>query len=412
MLFFVGIVLSYPICCTTAKTACSLYSRKRILDDSDAAAETAAAETMRATVVASRAAARAPCERATRARAPWTRPPPRAAARALLRAADKASRTSARVGAGRGPPRESASASAPASATSSSSPSDDDDDDDDARIPRAEALRRTDAVLAQADAPPNDVLRAIASASDASGLPPERCVWVVRLWGHASRRWSLPEMLAALRLLDGADAAELIRLVGRNGAHASARGIYREVAAPENASWRARRENAGGATLVAMAWTNDATRGRGDDADAMWEELHEMARRGDVDVDAIRRAGGGGGGGGGGGSENGRSHSPRRQRAEVFALEIASKSRKRPRAAAEAYDTFRNGEGDGEGARGGGGGGSARRTTTRASTCSTRRIRTARCARLLPIRPRSRGERRSLRTFPGVTLHPRFPFNV
>jgi hypothetical protein len=32
--------------------------------------------------------------------------------------------------------------------------------------------------------------------------------------------------------------------------------------------------------------------------------------------------------------------------------------------------------------------------------------------RLLPIRPRSRGERRSLRTFAVVTLHPRFPFNV
>ena len=32
--------------------------------------------------------------------------------------------------------------------------------------------------------------------------------------------------------------------------------------------------------------------------------------------------------------------------------------------------------------------------------------------RLLPVRPRSRGERRSLRTFPVVTLHPRFPFNV
>ena len=32
--------------------------------------------------------------------------------------------------------------------------------------------------------------------------------------------------------------------------------------------------------------------------------------------------------------------------------------------------------------------------------------------RLLPIRPRSRGERRSLRTFPVVTLHPRSPFNV
>ena len=32
--------------------------------------------------------------------------------------------------------------------------------------------------------------------------------------------------------------------------------------------------------------------------------------------------------------------------------------------------------------------------------------------RLLPIRPRSRGARRSLRTSPVVTLHPRFPFNV
>ena len=34
-----------------------------------------------------------------------------------------------------------------------------------------------------------------------------------------------------------------------------------------------------------------------------------------------------------------------------------------------------------------------------------------RAVRLLPIRPRSRGARRSLRTFPVVTLHPRFPFN-
>ena len=32
--------------------------------------------------------------------------------------------------------------------------------------------------------------------------------------------------------------------------------------------------------------------------------------------------------------------------------------------------------------------------------------------RLLPIRPRSRCARRSLRTFPVVALHPRFPFNV
>ena len=32
--------------------------------------------------------------------------------------------------------------------------------------------------------------------------------------------------------------------------------------------------------------------------------------------------------------------------------------------------------------------------------------------RLVPIRPRSRCERRFLRTFHDVTLRPRFPFNV
>jgi fructose-1,6-bisphosphatase I len=31
--------------------------------------------------------------------------------------------------------------------------------------------------------------------------------------------------------------------------------------------------------------------------------------------------------------------------------------------------------------------------------------------RPLPVRPRSRGARRSSRTFPVVALHPRFPFN-
>jgi hypothetical protein len=40
------------------------------------------------------------------------------------------------------------------------------------------------------------------------------------------------------------------------------------------------------------------------------------------------------------------------------------------------------------------------------------RMRAEAQVRLLPIRPRSRGARRSLRTFPVVTLHPRFPFNV
>ena len=41
-------------------------------------------------------------------------------------------------------------------------------------------------------------------------------------------------------------------------------------------------------------------------------------------------------------------------------------------------------------------------------TTTTRQVE----VRLLPIRPRSRGARRSLRTFPVVTLHPRFPFNA
>ena len=45
-------------------------------------------------------------------------------------------------------------------------------------------------------------------------------------------------------------------------------------------------------------------------------------------------------------------------------------------------------------------------------TSWTRIERAAAAVRLLPIRPRSRGARRSLRTFPVVTLHPRFPFNV
>ena len=59
----------------------------------------------------------------------------------------------------------------------------------------------------------------------------------------------------------------------------------------------------------------------------------------------------------------------------------------------------------------------ARRRATRRRVASSPRSRTTsssarRSVRLLPVRPRSRGERRSLRTFPVVTLHPRFPFNV
>ena len=52
-----------------------------------------------------------------------------------------------------------------------------------------------------------------------------------------------------------------------------------------------------------------------------------------------------------------------------------------------------------------------RRRSARAAAAAATAATTA-AVRLLPIRPRSRGERRSLRTFPVVTLHPRFPFNV
>jgi len=48
------------------------------------------------------------------------------------------------------------------------------------------------------------------------------------------------------------------------------------------------------------------------------------------------------------------------------------------------------------------------RSGTRSRVSGGRRT----AVRLLPIRPRSRGARRSLRTFPVVTFHPRFPFNV
>ncbi|EEH52570.1 uncharacterized protein MICPUCDRAFT_63787 [Micromonas pusilla CCMP1545] len=54
----------------------------------------------------------------------------------------------------------------------------------------------------------------------------------------------------------------------------------------------------------------------------------------------------------------------------------------------------------------------ASRGEPRARAATSRRARRRRAVRLLPIRPRSRCERRSLRTFPVVALHPRFPFNV
>ena len=44
--------------------------------------------------------------------------------------------------------------------------------------------------------------------------PPARCVWHNKLWAHAVRRWTLPELLAALKAVDGAGFAEVVRLCG------------------------------------------------------------------------------------------------------------------------------------------------------------------------------------------------------
>jgi hypothetical protein len=40
-----------------------------------------------------------------------------------------------------------------------------------------------------------EALYALEDCSRASGLPLNRCVWVGLMWGHAARRWALPELL-------------------------------------------------------------------------------------------------------------------------------------------------------------------------------------------------------------------------
>lgn len=113
------------------------------------------------------------------------------------------------------------------------------------RIPRSEALRRMEAVLSRKPAVA-EFLDALREVSELAGLPMGRCVWMGRLWGHASRRWSLPHMLAALKALDGAEVADLVRLTGQNGSVATAQGVYREAAA---VGWC---DGDGGAAMTAM----------------------------------------------------------------------------------------------------------------------------------------------------------------
>ena len=125
------------------------------------------------------------------------------------------------------------------------------------RIPRAEALRRMEEVMARK--PTLSVfLNALEEVSALSGLPPARCVWVARVWGHASRRWALPELLAALKALDGAEVADLVRLTGQNGSPATALGVYKEATA------RGWCDNDGGAAMTAMAWTYDGKEEKGE----------------------------------------------------------------------------------------------------------------------------------------------------
>ena len=114
---------------------------------------------------------------------------------------------------------------------------------------------------------------------------PARCVWAPKLWAHASRRWTLPELLAACKALDGASFPELLRLCAANASITTALGLFREGRA---LGWC---DRDGGASLVAMARAHDAL-GQGKAADALWAEAHEMARAGEIDVDAVRAAAG------------------------------------------------------------------------------------------------------------------------
>ena len=221
-----------------------------------------------------------------------------------------------------------------------------------ARITRAEALRRTDAVLA---ASPSlaATLDALAEAAALARLPPARCVWAPKLWAHASRRWTLPELLAACKALDGASFPELLRLCAANASITTALGLFREGRA---LGWC---DRDGGASLVAMARAHDAL-GQGKAADALWAEAHEMARAGEIDVDAVRAAAGvprrtgrsrrrnasSSSSRGDDAAKKNKTFSPREQRFEVYAAELASASRRRRRAACRAYVRLRDGDGD------------------------------------------------------------------
>jgi hypothetical protein len=155
------------------------------------------------------------------------------------------------------------------------------------RIARAEALRRMEEVVARS--PTLAVfLNALDEVSTLSGLPPARCVWFGRTWGYASRRWALPQLLAALKAVGGAEVADLVRLVGQNGSLTTAVGIYKEAVA---AGWC---EGDGGAAMTAMAWAHDGVgNAQGKQADALWRQLHELALNGGMDIAAVRKCGGG-----------------------------------------------------------------------------------------------------------------------
>ena len=152
------------------------------------------------------------------------------------------------------------------------------------RITRAEALRRTDAQLARRPSL-SAFLASLDATSRAAGLPPARCVWHNKLWKYATRRWSLPELLAALKAVDGAGFAEVVRLSGERASVATALGLFREGRA---LGWC---DDDGGAAVAAMAWRHDGAR-QGAQADALWGELHALADAGKIDVAAIRKAGG------------------------------------------------------------------------------------------------------------------------
>ena len=219
------------------------------------------------------------------------------------------------------------------------------------RITRAEALRRMDAKIARR--PTLSVfLNVLKTTSTAAQIPPARCVWHNKLWKYATRKWSLPELLAALKAVEGAGFHEVVRLSGERQNIQTTIGLFREGKA---LGWC---DGDGGGSIAAMAWTHDGLR-QGAQADLLWRELHLLAERGEIDIPAVRKAGGvkdwdlrkknGKVNGKSNGKASGKprdssSYSNHVQRVEVFYLEIASKARKRPRAACAAYVRLRDGD--------------------------------------------------------------------